>query len=52
MGVGQEGGRPRRKEISVCIELIHSVVQQTLTQHYKATILQFKKRMRSRRVAP
>ena len=39
-----EGGRSHKKEgIYVRIQLIHVVVQQKLTQHCKAIILQFKK---------
>ena len=40
MGVG---GRSNRDRIYVYIELIHFIVQQKLTQHCKAIILQFKK---------
>jgi len=35
------GGRPKRKGIYVYTLLIHFVVQQTLTQHCKATIPQW-----------
>ena len=39
-GVGE---RSRKEGIYVCIELIQFIVQQKLTQHRKAIILQFKK---------
>ena len=42
--VGGVGGRLQREGIYVYIELIHFVVQQKLTQHCKAIILQFKKK--------
>ena len=38
------GGRLQREGIYVYIELIHFVVQQELTQHCKAIILQLKKK--------
>ena len=38
------GGRLQREGIYVYIELIHFVVQQKLTQHCKAIILQLKKK--------
>ena len=38
------GGRLQREGIYGYIELIHFVVQQELTQHFKAIILQFKKK--------
>ena len=41
--VGGVGGRLQREGIYVYIELIHFVVQQKLTQHCKAIILEFKK---------
>ena len=34
------GGRSTREGIYVFIQLIHFVVQQKLTQHYKAILLQ------------
>ena len=37
-------GRLRREVICVYIQLIHSVVQQNVTQYCKAIILQFKKK--------
>ena len=37
------GGRFRRDGIYAYIQLIHTVVQQKLTQHCKAIILQLKK---------
>ena len=40
---GWVGGRLKRKRIYVYLQLIHVVVQQKLTQHCKAIILQFKK---------
>ena len=40
---GGVGGRSEREGIYVYIQLIHFVVQQKLTQHCKATILQLKK---------
>jgi len=36
------GGRVKREKLHVCLQLIHTVVQQKLTQHGKAVILQFK----------
>ena len=33
-------GKAKREGICVCIELIHFFVQQKMTQHYKAIILQ------------
>ena len=41
---GTVGGRSKREGIYVYIWLIHFVVQQKLTQHCKATILQKKRR--------
>ena len=38
------GGRSKREWILVCICLIHFIIQQRLTQHCKAVIVQFKKR--------
>ena len=38
------GGRLKREGIYICLQLIHFIVQQKLTQHRKAIILQFKKR--------
>ena len=38
------GGTSKREEIYLYIQLIHFVVQQKLTKHCKATILQFKKK--------
>jgi len=38
-GQGCRGGRSKREELYVNIELIHFLVQQKLTQHYKATDL-------------
>ena len=35
------GGRLKREGIYLYIQLVHAVVQQKLTQHYKAVILQF-----------
>ena len=40
------GGKLKREQIYVCIELIHFTVEQKLTQHCKATIPQFKKKNR------
>ena len=37
-------GRLKREGIYICLQLIHFIVQQKLTQHCKAIILQFKKR--------
>ena len=37
------GGRPEREGMYVHLQLIHFVVQQKLTQHCKAVILQLKK---------
>ena len=37
------GGRFRRAGVYVCTQLIHLVVQQKLTQHYKAIILKKEK---------
>ena len=39
---GGVGGRSKREETHVYTRLIHDVVQQKLTQHYKAIILQLK----------
>ena len=44
MGVGVRGRLKREEGIYVCIELIPTAVQQKLTQHCNAPILQFKKR--------
>ena len=41
---GGLGGRSKREGIYVYIQLIHFVVQQKLTQHCKANILQYKKK--------
>ena len=38
------GGRPEREGMYVHLQLIHFVVQQKLTQHCKAVILQLKKK--------
>ena len=38
------GGRSKREGIQVYIQLVHFIVQQKLTQHCKATILQWKKK--------
>ena len=43
-GVGWEGGPKGRKYTHTHTQLIHFIVQQKLTQHCKATILQFKKK--------
>ena len=40
--MGAEGRRFQKEGIYVYIYLIHFTVKQTLTQHYKAIILQFK----------
>ena len=40
------GGRTKREGIYVYIEQSHLIVQQKLTQHCKAIILQFKKKSR------
>ena len=46
---GREGwdavveGRSKKDDLYVCTQLIHFTVQQKLTQHYKAIILQLKK---------
>ena len=40
-GEGGVGGKPNRQGIYICIEPIHCVVQQELTQHCKEIILQF-----------
>ena len=40
---GWVGGRSKREGIQVYIQLIHFIVQQKLTQHYKAIICQLKK---------
>ena len=34
------GGRLKREEIHIYMYLIHFVVQQKLTQHYKVSVLQ------------
>ena len=39
-GTGGVGGRSKREGIYVYIELIHFIVQQKLTQHCEAIILQ------------
>ena len=39
-----EEGEVKRERIHVYIQLIHFIVQQKLTQHCKAIILQFKKK--------
>ena len=41
--MGAEGRRFQKEGIYVYIYLVHFNVKQTLTQHYKAIILQFKK---------
>ena len=41
---GRVGERLKREGIFVFIWLIYIVVQQKLTQHWKAVILQFKKK--------
>ena len=41
VGWGWMGGRAKREGLYVYIELIHFIVQQKLTQHCKAIILQF-----------
>ena len=41
-GIGEVGERLKGKGVYVYIWLIHDVVQQKLTQHFKAVILQFK----------
>ena len=38
------GGRYKREEIYVCIQLIHVIEQQKLTQHHKAPISQSEKK--------
>ena len=38
------GGRIKEEEIYAYLWLIHTVVQQKLTQHFKAIILQLKKK--------
>ena len=40
--MGREGGGIKREGIYVYLNLIHVVVQQKLTQHCKAIILQLK----------
>ena len=37
------GGSSKREGVYVCIELIHFIVQQKLTQHWEAIILRLKK---------
>ena len=37
---GEVRGRSKREGLCVYIELLHFIVQQKLTQHYKAIILQ------------
>ena len=46
---GGVGGRSKREGIYVYLQLIHSVVQQKLTQRCKATIPQLKKRKKKRK---
>ena len=38
------GGRPKSKGVEVYLQLIHFVIQQKLTQHCEAIILQKKKK--------
>ena len=40
--MGDVGGRLKKEEIYVSLQLIHNVVQQKLTQHCKAIIYQEK----------
>ena len=47
--VTQIGGKSKKEGIYVYIWLIHFILQQKLTQHCKATILQLKKKKRSNR---
>ena len=42
--MGWVGGRLRREEIYVYKQLIHFIVQQKLTQHYKEAITVLKKK--------
>ena len=49
---GWGGGRSQREGIYIYIELIHFIVQQELTQHCKAIILQFKKKTNQLRYRP
>ena len=44
MGVG---GNLKREGIYVYLGLIHAIVQQKLTQHFKAIILQLKKKTKN-----
>ena len=46
------GGRLKREELYVYIQLIHTVKQQKLTQHFKAIILQLKKKKLPRNKSP
>ena len=48
MGCGVVGGRPNLEGLYFYLQPIHVVVQQELTQHYKAIILQLEKRRNSR----
>ena len=45
------GKKPKEEERQVCIQLIHFAIQQKLTQHYKATILQLKKKKKKERIS-
>ena len=42
---GRVPGRSKREGTHVYIKLIHFIVQQKLTQHYKAITLQLKKKV-------
>ena len=42
--MGQVGGSLKKEGIYVYLGLIHAIVQQKLTQHFKAIILQFRRR--------
>ena len=46
--MGSMGGRLEKEGIYIYLWLIHVVVQQKLTQHYKAIILQFKKNTKTK----
>jgi len=42
------GRNPRKEKVDVHVWLIHFAVQQKLTQHCKATVLQYKLKKRER----
>ena len=52
MGWGRDGREALREGIDVYLQLIHIVVQQKVTQHCKAILLQLKNKLKKQKQNP